>query len=64
MRSIIRVAEPAREHYSSMYQDIINHKPTEVDYLNGVFVNKGEELGVETPYNKLMLKLVKAMEIS
>ncbi|WP_292000541.1 ketopantoate reductase family protein [Caldivirga sp.] len=61
---LIRVAESAREHYSSMYQDIINHKPTEVDYLNGVFVNKGEELGVEAPYNKLMFKLIKAMEIS
>jgi 2-dehydropantoate 2-reductase len=46
----------------SMLQDIEAGRQTEVDYINGAIIEKGEELGVPTPVNSTMLHLVKTME--
>lgn len=47
---------------ASMLQDIEKGNQTEIDYINGVVSAKGKELGVETPYNDLVVKLVKTAE--
>ena len=47
---------------SSMLQDILAGRPTEVDVINGAVVRKGEESGVPTPFNRLLTQLVKALE--
>jgi 2-dehydropantoate 2-reductase len=39
---------------SSMYFDLINEKPMEVEALNGTVVRVGEELGVPTPIHRTM----------
>jgi len=46
----------------SLLQDILKGRPTEVDYLNGLAVRKGEEVGVPTPVNAAALSLVKEVE--
>ena len=43
-------------------QDVEALRPTEVDYINGAVVKKGEELGVTTPVNRTMWYLVKTIE--
>ena len=48
--------------YSSTAQDIARGKPTEIDYLNGHIVKRGEALGVPTPANRVLWALVKLME--
>jgi 2-dehydropantoate 2-reductase len=40
------------EHYSSMYQDLISGRKTEVDFLNGFIIKLGQEKGIPTPCNQ------------
>jgi 2-dehydropantoate 2-reductase len=35
-----------------------------VDFINGAVVKYGERLGVETPYNRAVYLIVKALETS
>ncbi len=47
---------------SSMLQDILNQKRTEIDYINGAVVEEGKRLGIKTPVNHLLTSLVKGLE--
>jgi len=47
---------------SSTAQDLARGKKTEIDYLNGIVVRKGEALGVPTPVNRTLTALVKLLE--
>lgn len=47
---------------TSMWQDIEAGHPSEVDYLNGVVVRRGEALGVATPANRMLMGLVHTIE--
>lgn len=53
---------PTREHKSSMLQDILRGKKTEIDYINGAIIRLGAEYGIETPYNSAIVRMVKAKE--
>ncbi|MDW7775741.1 MAG: ketopantoate reductase family protein [Methanosarcinales archaeon] len=57
-----RKLPPTREHRSSMLQDIVRGRRTEIDYINGAVVRLGEEHGIGTPYNSAVLRMVKAKE--
>ena len=57
-----RIAQTMPGQLSSTAQDLARGKKTEIDYLNGVVVRKGEKLGVPTPVNRTLLALVKLME--
>ncbi len=61
---VLEVARKTRENKSSMLQDIIKGKRTEIDYINGAIVRLGRELNVKTPFNELIYYLVKAREES
>ena len=52
----------AGNHKPSMLMDIENHRKTEVDFINGKFVEYGQQAGVDTPYNITIRALVKALE--
>jgi 2-dehydropantoate 2-reductase len=56
--------EVAYEHKASMLQDIEARRATEIDYLNGGIARFGRELGVPTPLNDAITRLVKALEDS
>jgi 2-dehydropantoate 2-reductase len=45
----------------SMLQDVERGAPTEIDYINGAVVREGEAVGVPTPINWALTKLVKAL---
>lgn len=47
---------------SSMLQDILRGRPTEIDVINGAVVAKGREVGVGTPVNALLTQLIQALE--
>jgi 2-dehydropantoate 2-reductase len=53
---------PTRDHKSSMLQDIMRHKRTEIDHINGAVVKLGAQYGIETPYNSAIVIMVKARE--
>ncbi|NIQ39867.1 MAG: 2-dehydropantoate 2-reductase [Proteobacteria bacterium] len=52
----------AGDHKPSMLIDIEKKRRTEVDYINGKIIDYGERAGLETPYNRTMRALVKALE--
>jgi 2-dehydropantoate 2-reductase len=49
-------------HRPSLLQDVIKGRRTEVDYLNGYVVKRGEEVGVPTPMNQAITALMKKLE--
>lgn len=57
-----RIAQTMPAQYSSTAQDLARGKPTEIDYLNGFVVRKGEPLGIPTPANRVLHALVRALE--
>ncbi len=52
----------AGDHKPSMLMDIENKRITEIDFINGKFVEYGEQAGIETPYNITLRSLVKGLE--
>ena len=56
----LNVARRTAENRSSMLQDIERGAPTEIDAICGAVVRRGEKLGVGTPVNRTLWKLVRA----
>ena len=52
----------AGDHKPSMLMDIEANRHTEIDYINGKFVEYGERTGTDTPYNHTLRALVKVVE--
>lgn len=52
----------AGDHKPSMLVDIEMKRRTEIDFMNGKFVEYGRRADLETPYNKTLMALVKALE--
>jgi 2-dehydropantoate 2-reductase len=48
--------------FSSTAQDLARGKKSEIDYLNGLVVRRGEALGIATPANRVLWALVKLLE--
>ena len=51
----------AGDHKPSMLVDVESGRGTEVDFINGKLVDYGEQAGVDTPYNRMIRALVKAL---
>lgn len=47
---------------ASMLQDLEKGRPTEIDFINGEVCRGGRETGVPTPYNDMVVALVKLQE--
>jgi 2-dehydropantoate 2-reductase len=52
------------ENRSSMLQDVLNKKRTEIEAINGAVVKEGKALGIATPTNKVLTLLLKGIEKS
>lgn len=49
-------------HKPSMLLDVENNRKTEIDFLNGKFIEFGNQADIDTPYNITMRALVKGLE--
>jgi 2-dehydropantoate 2-reductase len=58
------VCEATATNTSSMLQDVLRKKHTEVDYINGAIVRLAQELGMNAPVNSMLLDLIKTIENS
>lgn len=54
----VGVANKTAENTSSMLQDVRSAKETEIVYLNGYIVKRGEELGIKCALNYMILQLI------
>jgi 2-dehydropantoate 2-reductase len=50
------------EHRPSMGQDMVKGRRTEIEFLNGLVVRKGQEIGMATPANAALTDIVKRVE--
>lgn len=50
------------QNRSSMLQDVLAGRRTEIDFINGAIVREGEALGVHTPVNLVLTQIVKTIE--
>ncbi len=60
--AVAKLAASMPSQYASTAQDLARGKRTEIDYLNGLIVRRGEALGVATPANRVLWALVRLME--
>jgi 2-dehydropantoate 2-reductase len=48
---------------NSMLQDFLKGKRTEIDFISGAIVREGGQIGIDTPVNRTMTNLVKALTL-
>ena len=60
--AVRKIAETVPGQYSSTAQDLARGKRSEIDYLNGLIMRRGEALGIATPANRLLHAIVKLIE--
>lgn len=59
---VFSVAESTAGNRSSMLQDILAGRQTEIGSINGVIVQEGERLRVPTPVNRVLTSLIMALD--
>lgn len=60
--AVDKLAGSMPNQYASTAQDLARGKPTEIDYLNGLIVKRGDALGVPVPANRVLWAMVKLLE--
>ncbi|MGP8217435.1 MAG: 2-dehydropantoate 2-reductase [Bacteroidia bacterium] len=61
VRKCMQYLKKGGDHFPSLAVDLINNRPTEIDYLNGKIVEYGKKHYVKTPLNLAFANMVKAM---
>jgi 2-dehydropantoate 2-reductase len=59
---VLEVCEATAGNIASMLQDVRNRKVTEIGVINGAVVREGEALGIPTPVNRTLTRLVEAIQ--
>ena len=59
---VVNVAQKTSQNISSMLQDVRRGVETEIDYLNGWVVRRGESVGVKAVVNYSMVGLIKGKQ--
>jgi 2-dehydropantoate 2-reductase len=61
IRICLRYLKSAGHHFPSLAVDLLNNRPTEIDYLNGKIVDYGRKHLIRTSLNLSFTNMVKAM---
>jgi 2-dehydropantoate 2-reductase len=64
IQKVESVCKATATNVSSMLQDILSSKRTEIDYINGVITRQGRSMGIPTPVNEALINLIKTIELS
>ena len=59
---VLAIARATKDNKSSMLQDVLKRRRTEIEAINGAIVSEGMRLGVPTPINDALTLMVKALE--
>ncbi|NJD58585.1 MAG: 2-dehydropantoate 2-reductase [Anaerolineales bacterium] len=62
IEAVEQVARNTAANHSSMLQDVLNGRPTEIDSINGAIVHEAEKVGIPTPVNRVLWHLVKGLD--
>ena len=58
-----QVCRATAANRSSMLQDVLAGRPTEIDSINGALIAEGRRLGIPTPYNEAVWRLVRGLTV-
>lgn len=58
--SVSAVMLKTAQNKSSMFQDTSMLRETEIDFINGYIVDLGKEYNIPTPYNRMMVEMVRS----
>ncbi|MBI3991324.1 MAG: 2-dehydropantoate 2-reductase [Candidatus Omnitrophica bacterium] len=58
------VCRATAKNVSSMLQDVLKKRRTEIGFINGAIVREGERWGIPTPVNSVLTNLIKTLEES
>jgi 2-dehydropantoate 2-reductase len=61
IRKCLRYLHKAGNHFPSLAVDLLNNRPTEIDYMNGKIVEYGRKHYIRTSLNLTFTNMVKAM---
>lgn len=61
IRNCLRYLRKGGNHFPSLAGDLMNNRPTEIDYMNGKIVEYGRKHYIRTPLNLSMVNMVKGM---
>lgn len=59
---ITNIIQNSKDNKSSMLQDVMKGRKTEIDYLNGKIIKLAEKHELEIPINQLIVKIINFME--
>ena len=62
IQKVEAVCKATADNTSSMLQDVLNRKQTEIDFINGAIIRQAKSLNIKTPTNEMLTELVKAVE--
>lgn len=57
-----KVCQATAANKSSMLQDVLQKRKTEIEMINGAIVREGQQLGIPTPVNTVLTNLVSVIE--
>jgi 2-dehydropantoate 2-reductase len=58
----VRVQQINRLNTTSMLQDVLARRGTEIEYINGYVAKRAAAMGLAAPYNELLWRLVRAKQ--
>jgi len=64
MERVLEVCRATGDNIASMLQDVLKERMTEVAFINGAIVREGQALGIPTPVNRTLTRLVEALQVS
>jgi len=59
---VVSIAKTTASNESSMVRDMKEGRKTEIEYLNGYIVRRGEELGIQCVMNYMLIQMVKGKD--
>lgn len=59
-KKVKQVCISTQNNYSSMAQDLLYYRSTEIDYINGYLLRNSQNCSVYFPYNQMLVNLIKS----
>lgn len=60
--TVLSIVHATSDNYSSMHQDIMHARRSEVDFINGFVVREAQKVGLNVPENEKLLKHIHILE--
>lgn len=64
IQKVESVCKATAKNVSSMLQDVLKKRKTEIDFINGAVVRQGANFNIPTPANETLTNLIKTIESS